>query len=186
MAADPPDRFDLNALYRGACQGDRVAEQRLMQHLGVSFGLFAQQRIWNEQDAEEVVQDALVTILEKYRSLTIDTSFGGWAYRVLQNKIMDHVKKKTTRRRLDEEHRQGHENQSEAANDDIRTRLIGCFRKIHRVNRRHARILNLHYQGYATPEICARLRLTESNFYVLLSRARRALAACLGKGDEAT
>jgi DNA-directed RNA polymerase specialized sigma24 family protein len=62
---------------------------------------------------------------------------------------------------------------------------MDCFRKICRSNNRHARVLNLHYQGFTTVEICRRLDISENNLYVLLSRARRALELCLGKDDTA-
>ena len=56
-------------------------------------------------------------------------------------------------------------------------------KKIVVVNNRFARILNFHYQGYAVVEVCERLRLTSTNFYSILSRARSMLELCLEKGD---
>ncbi|MCP4703685.1 MAG: hypothetical protein GY865_03665, partial [candidate division Zixibacteria bacterium] len=50
-------------------------------------------------------------------------------------------------------------------------------------NRRHARILNLHFLGYTTEEICSRLEITKTNMYSLLSRARSMLELCLNKGS---
>jgi DNA-directed RNA polymerase specialized sigma24 family protein len=91
MSFDHANSLDLNNLYRLARLGDKAAEQQLMGHLTVSFHLVAQHRLWDEQEAEEVVQEALVTILTKYREVEIETSFGGWTYGVLQNKIMECV-----------------------------------------------------------------------------------------------
>jgi len=182
MPSDSSNSFDLNGLFQAARTGDRAAENTLMQHLTVSFRLFTQHRLWSEPDTEEVVQDALLTIATKYRDVEIESSFAGWAYRVLQNKIMDYVKKRSTRRRLDEQwNRDGQERAAVTPDPDLRSRLIDCFRKLARRNSRHARILNLHYQGFASPEICRKLGITENNLYVLLSRARRALELCLGK-----
>ena len=186
MSLEQPASFDLNDLHRAACSGDRDAENLLMGHLTVSFRLFAQHRIWHVEDAEEVVQEALVTILSKYKGLEIETSFAGWAYRVLQNKILDFVKKKSSRRRLDEANATDLSTDAYVCPDPrLRARLIECFRKIHQANSRHARVLNLHYQGYSAAEVCRRLRVTENNLYVLLSRARRALELCLKKGGVA-
>jgi RNA polymerase sigma-70 factor (ECF subfamily) len=186
MSADRSNSFDLNALFKAAHAGDRSAENKLMQHLTVSFRLFAQHRLWNEPDAEEVVQDALLTIVTKYHEVEIESSFAGWAYRVLQNKIMDYVKKRSARRRLDEQWDRDHQEHAAVTPDpELRSRLINCFRKLARQNSRHARILNLHYQGFATADICHKLGITETNLYVLLSRARRALELCLGKDERA-
>jgi len=130
-----------------------------------------------------VVQDALIVVLAKYREVTFETSFSGWAYQILNNKIMDYVKRKQTRRRLDEQ-RAAEQSESNTSTDpQLRKRLIDCFRKLHGQNVRYARILNFSYQGYSTDEICQRLRIKDSNLYVLLMRARKALMACLGKGD---
>jgi RNA polymerase sigma-70 factor (ECF subfamily) len=186
MLPDNSNSFDLNDLFHAACTGDREAENRLMGHLTVSFRLFAQHRLWNTEDAEEVVQDTLLTILAKYKELEIESSFAGWTYKVLQNKILDSVKKKTTRKRLDEQNNEGRTEEPTISTDpQLRTRLMDCFRKICRSNNRHARVLNLHYQGFTTVEICRRLDISENNLYVLLSRARRALELCLGKDDTA-
>jgi len=186
MSLEQPASFDLNDLYRAARSGDREAENRLMGHLTVSFRLFAQHRIWNVEDAEEVVQEALVTILSKYKGLEIETSFAGWSYRVLQNKILDFVKKKSARRRLDEANAISLAEDAYVCPDPrLKVRLIECFRKINQTNSRHARVLNLHYQGYPVTEVCRRLGVTENNLYVLLSRARRALELCLKKGGTA-
>ena len=186
MSLEQPASFDLTGLFQAARAGDREAENRLMAHLTESFRLFAQHRIWNDEDAEEVVQESLVTILAKYKEVEIETSFGGWTYRVLQNKIFDYVKKKTTRKRLDEANQTGlTENVTSQPDLQLKARLIDCFRKINQRNSRHARVLNLHYQGYSAAEISRRLNVTENNLYVLLSRARRALELCLKKNEAA-
>jgi RNA polymerase sigma factor (sigma-70 family) len=184
MAFDHSDSLDLNNLYRLARLGDKAAEQQLMGHLTVSFHLVAQHRLWDAQEAEEVVQEALVTILTKYREVEIETSFGGWTYGVLQNKIMECVRKRMTRRRLDGQMEQDGSRFVDSSDPDLKRAIIDCFQKIHRINNRHARVLNLHYQGYTTEEICGKLDITENNLYVQLSRARRALEICLGKDDE--
>ena len=176
--------FDLTNLARRAGTGDTTAEAQLMKHLSVSFRLFAQQRVWNDEDAEEVVQDALIVVLAKYREIAFETSFSGWAYQILNNKIMDYVKKKQTRRRLDEQRTTtGRSGDNPVSDPSLRKRLIDCFRKLHGRNIRHARVLNLSYQGYSTEEICKKLKVKESHLYVLLMRARKTLLACLGKGD---
>ena len=185
MSASAPTPFDLIDLARRAGAGDTESEAQLMQHLSVSFRLFAQHRVWNDEDAEEVVQDALLVVLAKYREIDFETSFSGWAYQILNHKIMDYVKKKQTRRRLDEQRLAAEpDDGSMRSDEDLKKRLIDCFRKLHGRNVRHARILNFSYQGYTTDEICQRLQVKESHLYVLLMRARKALMACLGKGAK--
>lgn len=172
----------MDRLYRAALEGNAKAENDLMSHLAVSFRIFAQRKLWRQEDVEEVVQEALLTVSTKYREIEIESSFAGWCYRILQNKILDHVKKAGTRARLDREREATCSGGYEPTPSDIelRKRIIECFRKLGIGNRRHARILNLHYQGYSTDEICAKLGVSENNLYVILSRARAALLVCLG------
>ena len=185
MSNDSNTVFNINTLCFRAQAGDRDAETELLQHLTVSFRLFAQQRIWNQQDAEEIVQDTLVTIVAKFKDIEFETSFAAWAYKVLNNKLLDNMKKKGTHKRLIEQMSYHNEStRSESSDPELTRRLLDCFRNMSKTNNRHARILNLHYQGHTTREICDKLRLTENHFYVLLSRARVALEACLEKGNH--
>jgi RNA polymerase sigma-70 factor (ECF subfamily) len=175
--------MNINALHRNLVSGEGVSENELFEYLSVSFRLFAQQRIWNEQDSEEIVQDALMTIAKKYREIEFDTSFAAWAYKVLNHKMLDYFKTKKVRadantRIVDEKLPE----MSWKPDPVLKRQLLECLRKI---KGRHARILNFHYQGYTTDEICEKLDLKSGNFYVMLSRARSMLELCLEKGAAA-
>lgn len=151
--------------------------------LSVSFRLFVQHRIWIEEDREEIVQDALVTIMQKYKSLTIETSFSAWAYMVLKNKMLDYFKtRKLHAAKMDQYQRENPGGVWEP-DPELQAKLKDCFTRIHRLHDRHARVLNLHYQGYTTDEICSRMNISQSNLYVILSRARKMLELCLREGD---
>ena len=58
---------DINTLYQQASAGDSTAAEQLFCLLGVSYRMFVRHRVMNSQDCEEIVQDALTTIAEKYR-----------------------------------------------------------------------------------------------------------------------
>ncbi len=175
---------DINTIYQQASAGDSTAAERLFCLLGVSFQMFVRHRVMNSQDCEEIVQDALTTIAEKYRQVQIESSFAGWAYKVLNNKVLDYYKSKRVRSARTTPLEVAEPDLIGAATDpQLKTRLLDCLRKIHGANSFHARALNLHYQGYNTEEICAKLGIASNNFYVMLSRARTMLRVCLEKGD---
>ncbi|MCP4704969.1 MAG: sigma-70 family RNA polymerase sigma factor [candidate division Zixibacteria bacterium] len=177
--------FNINILYADFLNGDKTAENKLLSHLTVSFRLFTKHKIWDEHDSEEIVQDALMTIIDKCRKIEFEASFAVWAYRVLNNKIMNYVTTKQTRKRLTEQHGSFNNRPSyQCHNVELKIRLKECFNKINKINSDHARILNLKYQGYSTDEICKILKITRNNMYVKLSRARTALEICLKKGDN--
>jgi RNA polymerase sigma factor (sigma-70 family) len=175
---------DVNSLYALALSGDATAAEQLFHVLGVSFRMFVRHRVLNRQDCEEIVQDSLATIVEKYRGVQIESSFSGWAYKVLSNKILDFYKYKGVRAGkillLDES---THSTTEIPLDPELKARLLDCLRKIHGINSFHARALNLHYQGYGTSEISAKFGITPNNFYVMLSRARAMLKGCLEEGD---
>ena len=185
MATGEDTGSSINILYTAARDGGAAEERRLLEFLTVSFRHLAQLKMGNAGDAEEVVQDALITIAARYRDMEFEVSFAAWAYKVLRHKIMDCVAKARNRKRLMEQEYDRFEPEPTWQPDpQLREKILDCFRSISSRNRRHARILNLVYQGYTTAEICDRLHLSTGNFYVLLSRSRTALEYCLEKDKK--
>ncbi len=176
--------MNINVLHEQARGGDLAAEGRLFEELTARFRLFAQQKISDRQDVLEVVQDALTTVVEKHGEIEFKVSFAAWAHQVLKNKILYYYRTRATRGSRMEPLPEGVEPPDQwEPNPEFEPRLLDCLRKVCAVNRRHARILNLHYQGYSVEDICGRLNLTRGNFYSVLSRARSMLELCLDKGD---
>ena len=180
MSDMPPD---INTLYRAALEGNRCAESELFRLLSDSFGLFVRRRISSRSDCEEVVQDALAAIAERYRSVKIESSFASWVYELLHNKVVDYYRSQNTRStRLTGSMNSQFKTEGSIEGLELRRRLLDCLKKLNDATRFHARALNLHYQGYSTADICKRLGMTQNNFYVVLSRARRMLQRCLEEG----
>ncbi len=61
------------------------------------FTALAKRRIRNGDDAEEIVQDALLTIVEKHADQAFEKGFMQWAYGVLRNKIGNYYQKRDRR-----------------------------------------------------------------------------------------
>jgi len=174
----------INTLHRAAQNGDSNAEGALFALLSARFRYFAEHKIESRDDAEEIVQEALKTILDKYRDIEFTTSFAAWAYKVLDNKILAYFRRSTVQR----ERMKGSTDADETPvmtveETALERQLLECLRKLHAANRRHARVLNLHYLGFTVEEICRRVDVTRNNLYSLLHRARARLADCLETGD---
>lgn len=179
-------RLSINDLQVKACRGDQAAEHALFESLAARFRAFARQRVWDNADSEEVVQDALMTICREYKALTFETSFTAWAYKVLDNRILAHIQKK--KRRGEKVTRMIDGDQMLPADQgtpdpDLKRRLLSCLHKLGKANVRYARILNLHYQGFSTTEVCRRMSVKRETFYSILSRARAMLQNCLESGN---
>lgn len=178
---DAPDALSL-CLAR-ARQGDPDAEQHLFHHLSVRFRLLTARRIRDPQAAEDVAQEACVTVLRKYREETFRVSFEAWAWGVVNMHIKNHLHRMSVRRERNVEERVRDREAASVVDPEVHRRLLDCLRKVSRVNRRYARILNLIHQGYSTDEICRRLEMNRNSLYVTLHRARNLLRRCLDSGD---
>lgn len=167
-----------------AQDGDEVARDELLCRLRERFRLFLHHKVWDRNDAEDILQEALMTINQKSRDLQIEKSFIAWAHKVLLNEVNQYYRKKGIRGdKLAQLERMIATRRFEDIEADLEIRLRECLRKLNQVNRRHARIVNLHYLGYTTEEICRRLDFSPNSLYLSLFRARAMLKNCLQTGD---
>ena len=174
----------MNQLLSRVINGDKSAEQLLFQMLHVRFRVIAKRRT-RGQVGDDIAQDACLTVLEKLRSGVRPDNFEAWAYNVLRNKIGNYYQYRDTRRPVAPSRplRPGTADAG-LAEDELHTRhtLLECMHKLIRAFPRHARVLNLIYQGYDTEEICGRLEIKPSYLYVILNRGRRMLRECIESG----
>ena len=176
--------MDINELHLAAQKGDKSSEQQLFNKLSVRFHHFLNHKVSSNEDIEDIIQTALLTIAREYKNIEITRSFSSWAYKVLINVYLNYYKK-----------RQFHKGKQVSlidynavpggwtADPHFEKVLIDCLRKICAGNNRYARILNFFYQGFGTEEVCRKLKISSANAYVILGRARSLLKTCLEKGD---
>jgi RNA polymerase sigma factor (sigma-70 family) len=168
-----------------ARSGNKGAESELFKYLLVRFQLLAKKRIREEEAALDIAQAACLTVAEKYRCTEFPNGFESWAYEVLRNKIGNHLQvMQADRRRLSHTDNPGQVYGSAhiEPDHDLRMAIVRCLRRILRVKRRYARVLNLVHQGYDAGDICDRIECSRNNFYVILNRARRLMRNCLANG----
>lgn len=175
---------DIDRQYVGAKNGDLKAEEQLFRLLTVRFRLFVQRKIWDQRDAEELAQDALMTVFNKYKKVEHIEDISAWAHKILSYTILNYFKTKALHEgKLGELKQKSAEDETIDSDSDLELQLLDCLRKIGAINNRYARILNLHHQGFSVSEICKKLDLNRNNLYTILSRARSMLEFCLEKGD---
>jgi len=175
----------MKQLLERALAGDEEAEKELFQYLFVRFKLFAKRNIGGEQDAEDIAQDACITILEKYKSQSFTSSFESWAYGILRMKIGNFLQKKEVRKCVQLSNPNVANmtgSMSNCCDHDLRRRISDCARKIINSYPRYARVLNLIHQGFKINEISEKLDITPNNLYVILNRGRLILKSCLKTG----
>lgn len=175
---------NINELYHHAISGDNKSEVKLFASLTDRFRLFAHLRVWNPDDAGDLVQDALAVVAAEYRVVNIETSFAAWAHKVLENRLLGYIQKRGREKgRVAVGERDEYLTASRTPDLSLRMRLLDCLKKVGMANPRYARIINLHHLGYSRKEICGRLDMTLDQSYVVMSRARGMLRECLDKGD---
>jgi RNA polymerase sigma factor (sigma-70 family) len=174
----------INEIYNRARAGDKSAEAELFKKLTDRFRVFAHRKVWNKEEAKEIVQNALETVISEYRQVEFSTNFSAWAHKVLENKFLAYIQ---TKRRQG-----GRDLPLESAGSltdnwmpdpTLKMRLLNCLKQVGRANQRYARILNLHHLGFERTEVCERLGMTVTQSYVVMSRARAMLKECLEKGE---
>jgi RNA polymerase sigma factor (sigma-70 family) len=177
---------DINQLYEAARDGNETAKRELFETLTDSFRLFAHHKVWNSEEAEDLVQEALAVVAAEYKSVAIQASFAAWAHKVMDNRLLGYIQKQRREKgRVAPDDSSGYLAASWTPNPSLRMRLLECLKKVGEANRRYARILNLHLIGFSRAEVCERLSLTRAQSYVVMSRARSMLKECLDTGGIA-
>jgi RNA polymerase sigma factor (sigma-70 family) len=175
--------MDVNTLYNAVINGDICAERQLFEQLSESLRLLVKHKVYDANDAQELVQEIMMVISEKYRKTMIHTSFGAWVHMIYENKLKSYYRDKKRKGRLDRQYYDSKAGFTDVSVDlELRHRVVECLKKICRTTMAYARVLNFHYQGYNTKEIGRRLNITDKAIYNILFRARQAMKICI---DEA-
>jgi RNA polymerase sigma-70 factor, ECF subfamily len=88
--------LDLLEALRGQ---EPTAAERLVSTYGDRAYRLAIRITGNGQDAEEVVQDALLTVVRKIETFRGDSAFGSWLYRIVANAAYQKLRSRPGRRR---------------------------------------------------------------------------------------
>lgn len=175
----------MDEIIERAKKGDKSAEQELFQLLRVRFAFLAKRRLGRDE-AEDVAQDACVTVLQKYKLSAHPGNFEAWAYKILRNKIGNLLQHKVVEKDklVSEEEPMRLSEPSQQSADPLRMqKLVSCLREMIKTYPRYARVLNLVHLGYDCREISSLLQINPNNLYVILNRSRKILRDCISKKD---
>lgn len=168
-----------------------------LEEYGNQLYRFAYSKLKNEETAEDMLQETLLSAVKAFDSFQAKASVKTWLFTILKNKIIDHVRK--TKRRISEDKAiditddkfpfnnvgiwnsyipNWARNPDEILSDkDFADTLESCVRKL-KSRPKQALLLTLN-SDYSSDEICNALDITSSNLWVILHRARIQLRECL-------
>lgn len=196
MAGEGGEEEMLRALARG----DRTAFAELYRRYNAPMVRLAAAILRNRASAEEVAQDAWVSILRNIGSFEGRSSLAGWIFTILSNAARSRARRDGRVVSFDDG---GEENSLAAAFDGTghwkgmpalweevtperevegRSLLAHVAAAIERLPEAQKAVVILRgQQGLEAAEVCAALGISEGNMRVLLHRARHALRAELDK-----
>lgn len=186
MVVDDQEDLELDetSLVARAQDGDITAFEKLVDlYQGPLFRL-GLRMLDDRGDAEEIVQETLVTAWRRLPLLESPGAFGGWVYKVATNRCLDRLKQRTRRRTdvvdsadLDHGHaadKQWGDPQVQAERDSRTDALAGLVSGLGDQQKACWLLREVHGRSYA--EIAATLGITETAVRGRISRARKQLA----------
>ena len=184
----PPDtggESDARLVLR-ARDGDRAAYETLVRrYLGAAYAV-ALAELADRGDAEDAVQDAFITALERLDDCRDPGAFGGWLRRIVRNRARSVGRRERIRETEPLEHAGRAQSTRDPGRDlersEVRRRLESALATLSDVQRRVVLMHDL--EGYRHREIAVELDIPEGTVRSHLFFARRALREQLGDAEQ--
>lgn len=129
--------------------------------------------------AEDIVQEVMLSLWEKRKTLKIQTSYKSFLYRAVQNKCLDTLKR-TQRLTFSDNEEYGSGKTEQNSDFDTMNWIAKCIKTLPQVQQD---VINMReIDGLEFSEISELLELQEAYVRVLLTRAKRTLQEILPKG----
>ena len=156
-------------------------------------------RVNDKEIAQDIVQDTFFAGLKSMKNFKGEASERTWLISILKRKIIDHYRKINSKKGKAEV-RMSYNSDTESEgdwleervadnvdinaeetliNEELGSAILDCLNKL---PEKQALVFKMKtIQGFETEAICNELNITASNLWVIIHRARTAMAACLEK-----
>jgi RNA polymerase sigma-70 factor (ECF subfamily) len=175
----------LSMLMRASLEGDRTSYQTLLGELTVLLRRYCQRRLGPNrmEDAEDMVQEALIAIHTKRATYDLSTPVTAWAHAIVRYKLVDHFRKSRVRATMSlddvDEFVFGPDLASEAmARADVARVLDTLPRRTSRL------IREVKLEGRSVAEIASETGLSSAAIKTAIHRGLKVLAARTAGKDE--
>lgn len=148
------------------------------------FRAYLAKRVGSESVAEDLIQSAIRTALEKPAESQDERSITAWFFRVLKNRLTDYYRSQAAEERKHEGLLQSlaaEGRTQERAADDLEAAICECMTGLlPTLNANYAELIRrIDLGGESIQSVASDLNLTENNLNVRLHRARQALKISL-------
>ena len=176
------ERNELIKKVREAQNGDIAAFRDLFYAYCRPLTNYALRLIGNREDAEDIVQEAMIKAYGSLSSLRHPEQFDVWIYRIVTNKTRDRYDRK--KREIGSYEEAEVDNLvDKTAGRDEEARIVKDL--LERLPERLKTACILHYsEGFSCRETAKIMRTTEGTIRVLLYQARQKLKGMLRKGED--
>lgn len=177
------ERSELTKKVREAQKGDIAAFRDLFYAYCRPLTSYALRLIGNQEDAEDIVQEAMLKAYRSLSSLRYPERFDVWIYRIVTNEARDRYDR---RKREIESHEEVEIDSfpDKTAGRDEEVQIVKSLIENLPERLRTACILR-YSEGFSCRETGKIMGTTEGTIRVLLYQARQRLREILRKGDEA-
>lgn len=155
-------------------------------------------RVSDRDIAQDLVQDTFLAGLKSMKNFKGEASERTWLISILKRKIIDHYRKANSNKGKAEVRISYNDDESEGdwleervadpfdktAEDLMQNSELGdaIFECLSKLPEKQAQVFRMKtIEGYETEDICKELNINASNLWVIIHRARTAMASCLEK-----
>ncbi|WP_100616284.1 sigma-70 family RNA polymerase sigma factor [Confluentibacter citreus] len=155
-------------------------------------------RVSDRDMAQDLVQDTFLAGLKSMKNFKGEASERTWLISILKRKIIDHYRKINSNKGKAEVRITYNDDESEGdwleervadpfdktaedlmQNSELGDAIFDCLSKLPEKQAEVFRMKTI--EGYETEDICKELNINASNLWVIIHRARTAMASCLEK-----
>lgn len=159
-------------------KGNQLAQLELYNRYHHAMFNVAMRIVKKSDEAEDVMQESMITAFNKLDTFKGNASFGSWLKRiVINNSIIQYNRSKRFVTTDEEILKDDFEEPVLESNDDFsKIKVNKVIRCMEHLNDKYKQILNLHFiEGFDYEEICDIMEISYANCRTLISRAKDSL-----------
>jgi RNA polymerase sigma factor (sigma-70 family) len=161
-------------LIQGCVEGNRRMQEILYQRFSPKMYAVCLRYAGNTDDAQDLLQEGFIKVYNNLQKFRSEGSFEGWIRRIFVNTSIEHFRRKSKLRTVQETEETGIEDKSLTALDHLGEKDI--LNLIRELSPGYRTVFNLYVvEGYAHKEIAEMMGISEGTSKSQLARAKNIL-----------